>query len=662
MNPDSSYSDDRQDNAPLLVDRPKKSPKGLFGYIYRHWKGELPLALAFWVNLVGINLLFRLVITATNKSSQLDTLLAVRATIIIGVISIIIIYPWQLIGVWRSANRRVARTGKHGWAWLAKAALVFGVGITGLTMTNQWELLRDTAKIGFGESPFGEYTVSLTPNGEAIHLIGPFSYGLTDEIESLLSESPKVKAIILDSQGGAILEGRALANLILRYGLSTYSTYGCYSACTIAFMGGIQRYLTFGANLAFHQYHNPYPGFRGRWDRELEQQKDKIFFHRQGVHSEFIEKMFQATADDLWVPTIEELKKGNVITAMADRSLILPEDYEERDDSAIRQTLLKKPMFVALKKYQPERFDHFAEEMGKVAESGGDFSEIKKIMDKEVGLLRKEALTTSTDQALINYTLVEIGIMRTLVNKNPILCLKYLYPDRYGVVSLTGHLDEMKWADYMTQFNKVLIESFQNPTHDIDANAAENLHLKIKNKMGQQVKDLEMRTLKNSIDYTRHCTAYIRFMELVITHSNREAGNYIRYLYSDDTYRDNQIDKENTVDDRIVKYSRQEITDKDIRKKALEKVLRERDSSNTLEKIKKKIKSEQERLISRTLPVDINTEANIEENRKVEITRILPERTSRPTRDKVPITRDNNPITYRPSFQDDDSSMEEGDK
>ena len=73
-------------------------------YIGKHWRGELSLGMAFGVNmfLVGIALMFAQVSLAIFLRNYLWVVYS-------GLLfRYLIIFPWQLVGVWRTCNRSIA--------------------------------------------------------------------------------------------------------------------------------------------------------------------------------------------------------------------------------------------------------------------------------------------------------------------------------------------------------------------------------------------------------------------------------------------------------------------------------------------------------------------------------------------------------------------------
>jgi hypothetical protein len=97
------------------------------GYLARHWRGELKLPLSFWVNGVLLNLLVDLalleLIFARHPAGPPNAYgwFAMLALMV----SMTIVTVWQLVGIWRSAQRHSAR-GRPLWGRLARVAVIIG--------------------------------------------------------------------------------------------------------------------------------------------------------------------------------------------------------------------------------------------------------------------------------------------------------------------------------------------------------------------------------------------------------------------------------------------------------------------------------------------------------------------------------------------------------
>jgi hypothetical protein len=85
-----------------MTDTPASRP----GFIARHWRGELPLAQAFWQNGLGLALtvalieLFVIGPVLATAGPQVFPLVLVGLTLVNAVFLV-----WVSVGIWRSANR-----------------------------------------------------------------------------------------------------------------------------------------------------------------------------------------------------------------------------------------------------------------------------------------------------------------------------------------------------------------------------------------------------------------------------------------------------------------------------------------------------------------------------------------------------------------------------
>jgi len=256
----------------------------LIKYILKHWRGELSLAISYWVNLILIQGIATFLVNWFAQSSPINhPVIAARVGIII-VIIVLFIYIWQIVGLWRSCNRHVAVYGKAFWARTAQVLVVFGLIATLGNLASYGRIYREYYQLGFQKDTTPAYSLALRKDDSLIHLEGGLKFGVSKDVAALLKDHPDVKGIILDCDGGWIYEGRELSKLILIYGLDTYTLEGCYSAGTIAFISGTNRFLGTGANLGFHQYSMRYENPRELADMEGEQEEDLRIFKRKGVN------------------------------------------------------------------------------------------------------------------------------------------------------------------------------------------------------------------------------------------------------------------------------------------------------------------------------------------------------------------------------------------
>ena len=107
-------------------------------------------------------------------------------------------------------------------------------------------------------------------------------------------------------------EGLALAEPVQKYSFDTEVSTYCGSTCTLVFVAGRERVLQPGAELGFHR-------FRSRlWDHALMYDDDHNaelarYLQSKGVSQGFAEKVISVSSDDIWYPSVDQLRAAGVM-------------------------------------------------------------------------------------------------------------------------------------------------------------------------------------------------------------------------------------------------------------------------------------------------------------------------------------------------------------
>jgi ATP-dependent protease ClpP protease subunit len=334
-------------------------------FIVKNWRGEYSLGITYWVfgllgNIVAgaIPLIVGAIFLA-DSSYQPRSIFTVMGTIWL---CVFLIAVWQLVAVWRSAGRLIAertRIGKDAhWAGIARVAVIFGFlrliaefGITGLPQ------LTETWRMAFLNDPsIPDYSMRIMRDGTEVEIAGGIKFGLTDDFIKLLRASPQIKVVHLNSIGGRIGEAESLYKTIRDNGLITYTSSRCLSACTLAFAAGRERWIHQRAELGFHS-----PSFPGMSDSELQDmaQSQKDIFARAGFNSRFADRAMSTPNKDMWTPSLDELRRANVVTAVSDGSDFAASGFGSGVTKETMSSMLTKklPVFQTLKVTMPAQFD-----------------------------------------------------------------------------------------------------------------------------------------------------------------------------------------------------------------------------------------------------------------------------------------------------------------
>jgi len=503
-------------------------------YILKHWRGQLSLAVSFWVNVFIINIGIRVFEFWLTETSPIENpVLSSQFTITYVFIALAIVYPWQIIGLWRSANRSIEKTKKRFWPGAVKVLVVLGLLGTFGDLSTSWPDYKDLYRIGFEKDECGDCRVEVMNDGSLIHLKGGLGFGVSTEVRRLLDKNQNVNGIILDSLGGRVYEGRELSKLILIHGLDTYTLKGCYSACVTAFISGNRRYLADGANLAFHQYNSGRKGLEQYADMSSEQQKDLKIYEQRGVSQDFVDRMFTAKHDDLWFPTVDEMIAAGVIHAVVNPSTLKPMQYASLGSSEIEHALRDISAFQTVKKYEPHTYRQIINEMDAQMKKGASILEIQQAVGGYMDEIASKALPITSDQALIAFARETISVLGMLEKKEPILCMKYIFSEHYGALDITQHVSNAKLMPMIDALSMVIADSYQSASKkSIDIAAAEELMSRVVMELGDDVSYMDGQGLKNREEYSKACNTIISFYELILRNNKKAAGNGLRYVFS----------------------------------------------------------------------------------------------------------------------------------
>lgn len=284
-------------------------------YVFRHWRGELPLGVSCWVNTILLSVLFH---TLVSPCLGLVNAAASPRAFAVAALSSWVIYcafaSWQYTGLWRSARHHTRRGGRLLPAIAVQVFVVFGTLAAMQTLfLTALPQMKEYAQIAMGLDPCSRYTLRVLHGGVELEISGAIGFGLTDKVREHLDANPGVRIVRLNSSGGRMGEARRLHELIAKRRLATYSSQGCYSACTDAFMGGVLRLLHRDARLGFHR-----PFFPGLSADEAEAgvRAERDFLIARGVSAGFVEKALSTPSGDMWFPSTYELQQAHVITPL----------------------------------------------------------------------------------------------------------------------------------------------------------------------------------------------------------------------------------------------------------------------------------------------------------------------------------------------------------
>lgn len=218
----------------------------------------------------------------------------------------------QVVLLAQAARRTAGRSGFTALAAVAAAAIV---AIGALALERAVPALTEMWTIYTGDEVLNDLSVTVSPDGSTLYVVGSYGFGSESLVQQALERNPGVVTVVLAGPGGRAQVGFDLYRMFRERRLATRVDGDCASACTFAFLGGVERSVSPGGRLGFHR-----ASFPGMSDSDMHaSNRDLRRFLLQGARlaPDFVERVFATPPDDIWVPTPQELLAGRVINRLA---------------------------------------------------------------------------------------------------------------------------------------------------------------------------------------------------------------------------------------------------------------------------------------------------------------------------------------------------------
>jgi hypothetical protein len=167
-------------------------------------------------------------------------------------------------------------------------------------------------------------------NAWALYLDGPIDSEAALRLDNYIKQNkvPRDSWVILNSPGGSLLQGMELGKVIRKYNLRTdvgvrpkgasrrleYDPGGCYSACTLAYLGGSFRFLHSGSHFGVHRFASISPKNN---EGDIAQVASAVivgYLRAMDVNPDFFSLSTQVGSNEIFEPSIKQLEELNVVT------------------------------------------------------------------------------------------------------------------------------------------------------------------------------------------------------------------------------------------------------------------------------------------------------------------------------------------------------------
>ena len=275
------------------------------------WRdGTAPFSLSLYYRGVwaAIALLIGLgsVSLAVFSSTELTWLHIVLPAVVCGGTAVFAV--WQIVLVVAAARRSGNRLVFSTTAGLAAATVVLAAAAI---YDRALPALAELWTIYTGDAELANLAVVLSPDGKTLRVDGSYSTGSEAMVEKVLQGHAGIREVVLSGPGGRVSVGFALNRMFRQRRLATHVDAACASACTIAFLGGVERSVSARGRLGFHQM--SFPGMGESDMYESNRDMKRFLVRGAGVTPEFAQRVVDTPPGSLWVPTPTELLAAKVI-------------------------------------------------------------------------------------------------------------------------------------------------------------------------------------------------------------------------------------------------------------------------------------------------------------------------------------------------------------
>lgn len=285
--------------------------------IKKHWNGDYSLARSYWGNTLVVSVLILLgakLLVAPFFTERTQARYVSLAVLFLTTLSVVV-WWWAVTGTWRSASKHVSRGGSSFWAAAAKVAIVLGaIRLVG-NLAAQAPFLEEHFRVARGEQLGPETSIQRRADGYSLLVSGGINDDTAEKLQQALNQSPGVRTIVLSSSGGWVGQGLVVAAVISSRKLSTDVEDECSSACTIAFLAGLERVAGPKARIGFHSFSTV-----GRQSPAGSSSLLQKVYREAGLSDDFIAKVSQTPPTEMWYPTVKELLQNGVLTGVSIRS------------------------------------------------------------------------------------------------------------------------------------------------------------------------------------------------------------------------------------------------------------------------------------------------------------------------------------------------------
>jgi len=450
-------------------------------------------------------------------------------------LALMVIKTWTWMGVWRSARFHAERGGRRGWARAARILIGLSMISTAYDLAERGvPQVDDALQFVAGDAKVGPHKVALAEGGKVVDVSGGITFGLTDEVQALLDANPGVKIVRLDSVGGRVGEAHRLRDLIRERQLWTYVERDCMSACTMVYLGGVQRWVGRKARFGFHQ-----PLRAGVYEFEMRRAYAAAYYDyvKWGVEPRFAQRAMSTPSRSMWFPTPYEVVAGRVANAIGGYEFLADQAAKAPLTAATAEHLLvTNPLFGVIEKFEPTTMKEIYTQVVYNTQGEPTVSAVVGRIHPLLTRLHYKYLPVASDAMVVEGAEVLVEEIRAMRARKAAFCAFFLGQHREGSVST--NVAEVFDEPLMNRFMAAVQGAIETgnaapqtpPTREVGEPLVDKLFARLAAENGRDVEvfgQLEQMT----VDPVKACAMVEKLFEAALALPEPERVTALRYLF-----------------------------------------------------------------------------------------------------------------------------------
>ncbi len=380
------------------------------------------------------------------------------------------------------------------------------------------------------------YRILSYRDGAEIEIIGTLTGGVAAALGRTLKTTPQAKVVHLNSFGGLSFEGLRLFELIRSRGLVTYTSGWCYSACTTAFLGGRERWIARGARLGFHK-----PARAGAgpddvsWVLGVE---GALLDSYVDIPADFVRKAQSIPHETMWYPSIDELRRANVVTGVAEPDRFAATGFGDGPTPEnVAAVLLKISPYDSIRRLDPAAFDALRDLWLAAFAGTRPWEDVSIDARTHLGPLFEKHVAAASDQAVIDYATATAEQMESQRGSRPDVCVALVLgepeaADAAASSLIPFDLEQAKSAAYDEIFATAALTPQPPPVEREAGLLIDRVIRTLGDKHGSKVQILSRDALQSS-QWAEACDMWVAYIREILALPPSEASRVLRHLYGE---------------------------------------------------------------------------------------------------------------------------------